>query len=213
MTYSFTLVLDGPNPNEDANLDRLFEAGCDDATFGARDGVYIADFDRDAPSFHEALTSAIHAVQAAVPGLRVIRIEPEELVSASEIANRVGRSRESVRLLFEGRRGDGTFPRPVTWLQDNTRLWRWTEVCGWFHDSDEAFDKRLWSQEQADGIAAMNSVLTLRDTVSRCSWNSDADSTNWLEGFVLEILDDTPSRELAEAIIWKARDNVRSSQK
>ena len=68
MMHSFTLILEGPNPTEEANLSRLFEAGCDDATFGERDGVYIADFDREGLSFSEALMSAMKALESAIPG-------------------------------------------------------------------------------------------------------------------------------------------------
>ena len=55
MTYSFSLVLDGPNPNDEPNLDRLYNAGCDDATFGERDGIFIAHFDRNADDLMDAL--------------------------------------------------------------------------------------------------------------------------------------------------------------
>jgi hypothetical protein len=77
MTHSFTLILVGPDPNEPANLDRLFEAGCADAIIGSRDGVNYASFNRTAVTFSAALSSAIKDIEAAVPGLRVIGIERE----------------------------------------------------------------------------------------------------------------------------------------
>jgi hypothetical protein len=66
--YEFTLVLQGSL--DDAAVDALFEAGCDDATLGAVDGVGYADFIREAPSFGEALRSAIEQVES-VPGVRL----------------------------------------------------------------------------------------------------------------------------------------------
>jgi hypothetical protein len=61
----------------------------------------------------------------------VVRVEPDELVSASAIARRLGRTRQSVALLIAGRRGPGGFPTPALWVDGATRLWRWTEVAEW----------------------------------------------------------------------------------
>jgi len=71
--YEFSLVTAG-NLEDGATLDALFEAGCDDATFGQVDSVGYADFVREAPSFVEAVRSAIEQVES-VPGLRVVRVE------------------------------------------------------------------------------------------------------------------------------------------
>ena len=70
--HEFSLILTGSLEAE-ATLDALFEAGCDDATFGQVDGVSYADFVREAPSFAEAEHSAIEQVKS-VPGLRVVRV-------------------------------------------------------------------------------------------------------------------------------------------
>src|ERR1700729_634605 len=99
MKYIFTLLMTGPDATE--YVDALFNAGCDDATFGRRDDVSFAEFDREAPTLRAAVLSAIADVEGAVPGLQVYRVEPEEYVTASEIAKRTGRSRESVSQLFE----------------------------------------------------------------------------------------------------------------
>jgi hypothetical protein len=83
--HELTLVLRGGL--DDAIVDALFEAGCDDATLSEVDGVGFADFIRDAPSFGDALRSAIEQVES-VPGLTVSRVEPDDLVPLSEIAQR-----------------------------------------------------------------------------------------------------------------------------
>ena len=75
MNHTFTLILVGPNPNEPTNLIKLFEAGCSDALFGERSGLYIANFDREASSFSEALMSAVRNIENAVSGLKVVRVE------------------------------------------------------------------------------------------------------------------------------------------
>jgi len=88
----------------------LYEAGCDDALFGVRDGAQYGAFDREANSFSEALASAIRDVTSAVAGLQVVRIEPDELVTMAAIAKRSGLSREYIRLLSTNQRGPGGFP-------------------------------------------------------------------------------------------------------
>lgn len=54
----------------------------------SRDGLLFADFDREAASQAEAITSTIQQIESAGIGLTVIRVEPDELVSSSEIASR-----------------------------------------------------------------------------------------------------------------------------
>ena len=156
--YEFTLVLQGGL--DDAAVDALFEAGCDDATLGEVDGVGYADFIREASSFGDALRSAIEQVES-VPGVRVARVEPDDLVTMSEIAQRLERSRESVRLLVSGERGPGGFPPPVSHLKARTRLWRWSEGAAWAERHDQPIDLSA-----ATAIAAINAALTLRTALA-----------------------------------------------
>lgn len=64
--HSFTLMVEG---DVESRLDELFEAGCGDAAFGTVDGVHYADFDRGAPNFEEAVSSAVTDVER-MGGLR-----------------------------------------------------------------------------------------------------------------------------------------------
>ena len=43
-TFHFTLIVDGPDLQDRHLIDRLFEAGCDDATIGVSAGVQFVDF-------------------------------------------------------------------------------------------------------------------------------------------------------------------------
>jgi len=156
--HSFTLVLNG---DVEIHLDDLFDAGCDDATFGYVDGVPYGEFHRTAANLVDAITSTISAVES-VPGLRVARIEPDDLVTAAEIAERLGRSRESVRLLIARKRGAGTFPAPVSHLRKRNRLWRWSDVAAWA-GGDAA------TITTARTIAAVNAALDLRSTTATLS--------------------------------------------
>jgi hypothetical protein len=158
-THTFTLIVDGPDVTEEPVAGALFEAGCQDALFGRRDRVQFADFDREAPDLVRAIVSAMEQVES-IHGLRVLRVEPEDLVSASVIAERTGRSRESVRLLAEGKRGPGGFPLPISWVDARTRLWHWSDVANWFA---EKLDQRVGDLADAQLIAAVNAGLETRN--------------------------------------------------
>ena len=111
--HHFTLIVDGPNVQEDALIEALFESGCDDALVGRSEGIQYIEFDREAPDLDVALLSAVADVEK-VPGVKVARVADAGLVTMAEIAARVGRTREGVRLLVNGSRGPGGFPPPVT---------------------------------------------------------------------------------------------------
>lgn len=160
--HSFTLILDGADPLTEENLDRLFEAGCDDATFGSREGLFHAEFDRSAPTFGEALRSAIRDVERAVSGLRVVRVEPEDFVTAADIAQRLGRSRESIRLLIRAERGPGYFPPPALWIGGKRPIWRWSDVAEWCTRSLDGGLASVGSIREAVFISAMNGALDVR---------------------------------------------------
>lgn len=81
--FSFTLTIEGADVTSDAAQDALFEAGCDDATFGVSNGVQTAGFDREAPDFAEAVSSSIKAVESAVPGARVVDVHRERDAAAT----------------------------------------------------------------------------------------------------------------------------------
>lgn len=153
--YSFTLVIEG---DVEPRLDEIFEAGCDDATFGSVDGVHYADFDREAETLGRAISSALANVES-VSGLVVRRVEPDDLVTMSEIAERLDRSRESVRLLIAGERGAGDFPAPVSHLRSRNRLWRWSDVAEWAGEASSV------DVDYARLIAAFNAALELRTKV------------------------------------------------
>ena len=153
-TYIFRLVVRDPIDDEAAN--RLFEAGADDGFPETGPLGHSIGFDREADSLEEAVMSAIADVESA--RLEVLRVEPDELVSAADIAERCGRSRQSISSLINGTRGPGAWPRPVA---GNVRspLWRWSEVAAWF----EHFDGSQRSdRETANFLAAVNEVLAAR---------------------------------------------------
>lgn len=148
--HNFTIVLSG---DVDGHIDELYEAGLEDATIGDTNGIPYAEFDRQAPTRVEAIVSALHDIRK-VKDIHAVRIEPEELVTASEIADRIGKSREAVRLLASGQRGRGDFPQPVSHLRFRSPLWRLPDVLAWT-SSDPA------EVEQARVLAYLNARLQL----------------------------------------------------
>lgn len=158
---TFTLVLTGIRELNASVEDALYEAGCDDALLGTRNGVAFLDFDREAESLVDAIHSAIRDVERAGLGARVVRVEPDDLVSASEIARRTMRSRESIRQCVEGSRGPGGFPAPISSVRGTSPIWRWAEVAEWFARKDRKGGVHPRLVENALVIAAVNSALEI----------------------------------------------------
>ena len=91
--HHFTLIVDSPDLQDGELIDRLFEAGCDDAAIGRSDGIQYADFDREAASLDEAVLSAVTDVEH-VAGVNLVRVADVSLVSMTDIASRIGSTRE-----------------------------------------------------------------------------------------------------------------------
>lgn len=73
-THHFVLVLDADEITADLE-DRLYEAGCDDALLGVHSGEVYLDFSRAAPSYSQAVSSAVLDAQSA--GVRVLRVRAD----------------------------------------------------------------------------------------------------------------------------------------
>lgn len=130
-THDFTIIASGLDPEAEDFENRFFEAGCDDATISFQKGVIIAEFHREAVSFSNAIASAYEAMLRA--GAEVERIEPDHLVSLSEIAERAGLTRQAISLYTRAERGEN-FPGPVAKVTSRHPLWDWPEVAEWLFD-------------------------------------------------------------------------------
>ena len=123
-SYEFTLVVD--RRLTDDEVDALFER-CDDVSPERREGRTLLGFDRVAGDFAEALVSALHDVETTGP--IVASVLSEDLVTLKVIAERTGRTYESVRLLATGRRGPGGFPAPSS--SAGWSFYSWVQVRPW----------------------------------------------------------------------------------
>jgi hypothetical protein len=174
--YEFTLILSGVAELTPEVLDAFFEAGCDDALIGMRDGVAYADFCREGDSFQQAVLSAIRDVESVAVGAQAEHVEPDELVTMSEIARRLHLTREAIRKRVSGLRGPGNFPPPAGSLTQRSPVWHWTDVLRWH----QSYQQGETGAPPASGrvtvdtnpllnlgteVAALNAALDLRRRV------------------------------------------------
>ncbi len=151
--HEFTAILDR-EPADD-ELDLLYEAGFDDSTPEQGDGEAVLHIHREAPALAAAILSVV--TDAAVAGFRVIGIEDADHITIPQIAYRLGRTPESVRLLALARRGPGGFPRPVG--GGRPAFYSWVAVAEWF---TEHYGTPIAVSERHRTIAAANHLLQAR---------------------------------------------------
>ena len=65
MRFSFTVQVSGLGVDADHYENALYEAGCDDALIAVVGDAVFLDFDREAPSFEEAVKSAVLNIEKA----------------------------------------------------------------------------------------------------------------------------------------------------
>lgn len=156
--HDFTLLLDGLQSITPELEEAIFKAGCDDATLSLRFGRLFLTFSRTASSLREAIVSAVLAINGCGFGLRVLRVDVCNLVTQSDIARKIGRSRQLVHQYMIGVRGPGGFPPPACNITENAPLWYWCEVAYWLWSNDLISQDVL---QEAQEVAVVNSVLDL----------------------------------------------------
>ncbi len=158
--HDFTLVLSGITELTSEVQDALFEAGCDDTTPSMRCGRPFLTFTRTAPSLKDAILSAIRDVKKANIGAEVLRIDVCNLVTQSEIAHKIGRTRQLVHQYIAGERGPGGFPPPACNVSDDADapLWYWCEVAQWLYQNNMITEDAL---KDARALSLINDVLEL----------------------------------------------------
>jgi len=148
---------------DDGHAERAYEDDrLQDVLLGVpmdNDGIFEADFGRVAPTFADAVLSAIEDVQGVFPEAELIQVEPDALTTISGIAKCLGRSHESIRLLIQGKRGPGGFPKTASAPDAKPQVWRWHEVVDWF---EREMYVRVPEAENAKFLAMLNDILRLR---------------------------------------------------
>jgi len=99
-------------------------------------------------------------VERADSRLTVVAVEPGDAVNASEIGRRAEVTREYIRLLVQGKRGEGNFPVPQSGIAGKTLVWSWAEVVRWMLEHNLLEDRSVL--ETAETIRDINDALKMR---------------------------------------------------
>lgn len=129
MAYVFTLKyqLSSRDHDHDEIVERLFEAGCDDATIGVgQPGRIALAFNREGPDAWSAIFSALRDMKRAVPSARLVEAGPD-LVGLTDVADLAGVTRQNMRKLMLKHASD--FPLPVH--EGNPSVWHLSDVLVW----------------------------------------------------------------------------------
>jgi hypothetical protein len=130
--YSFTLKFNFPDPriDPDSYIERLYEAGCDDALIGIGKQRSIAlEFSRSAASAFEAVSSAIVDVKKVIPDAILIEATPD-FVGLTDTAKILGCTRQNIRNLIVN--GDPRSPSPV--YEGTPSIWHLAEILTWLRE-------------------------------------------------------------------------------
>ena len=131
-------------------------------TFHGNEGYAEVAFDREAPTLIDAIVSGVRDLDQF--GLAATRVrDDDDLVTLADIADRVGRSREAVRLWSVGRTGPGGFPLSVD-SNISTAYYRWSQVAPWLRER-----MGLDVPDPEPVLAAINLALQLRVMAPRVS--------------------------------------------
>ncbi|MDP4013431.1 MAG: hypothetical protein U0990_02190 [Candidatus Nanopelagicales bacterium] len=174
MTTAITLQVTGIDLSDESVLAVIGEQ-LSDAMWAETDGIVTMTIftDKDAPVAEATL--AARRVRNRIPGAKAIRVY-QDLVSVSDIAGRVGVSREATRKWAKIVTG-AAFPTPVGAAgggeRGATRLWEWASVARWLErergiDMDEDLPDAITVAEINARLAGIPDVAkgTIKRTVS-----------------------------------------------
>jgi hypothetical protein len=132
-TYEFTLKFSLPASESDMDglVERLGEAGCDDALVGiGKSGRLALDFAREADSAFDAISSAFADIKRVQPDAKLVEATPD-LVGLTDVADIVGCSRQNIRKIMVS--SGSEFPVPVH--EGKSALWHLSSVLVWLKES------------------------------------------------------------------------------
>lgn len=151
-TFTVSLVVENVELTDEV-LDALFSA-IDDVVPSSIDGVVKITAPVEASDDESAAFRLVDKVHAVLPHAVPVRLD-QDLVAIPDIAERTDRTRESIRLLVDGKRGPGGFPKPVGTVGDAIRVWPWAIVVEWFRSAlGEDLQERGVSPEAAAVVDA-----------------------------------------------------------
>ena len=158
MEYIFTLKyrLHDHDSDHEALIDRLFEAGCDDALLGVgQSGRLALEFAREADSATDALESAIADVRKTVDNAELVEVLPD-YAGLTDIAEHVGMSRQNLRKIST--KSGSTFPAAIH--EGNPSLWHLSDALSWLAEHGYALDAA--KLEISAAARELNTVIQAR---------------------------------------------------
>ena len=132
MEYDFTLKFKLATDDADVDLllERLGEAGCDDALVGVgQPGRIALDFTREAKSAEAAIVSALVDVKKAIPDAKLVEVGPD-FVGLSDVAELIGVTRQNMRKLMLAHAA--SFPMPLH--EGSAAIWHLATVLKWLKE-------------------------------------------------------------------------------
>lgn len=152
--------------DDESIFDRL--ADFEDATFSRVDDLaFITVYVEDGHSVVDSVLEATRKLSCKVPGAIAKRVHPD-LVTSSDIAHRVGVSREAVRKWVNG--ATKAFPTQFDTVGADQRVWRWVEVVEWLMTA-KAIDMDEDLPSLAD-IAHIDACLDKVPDVTSRAWQA-----------------------------------------
>ncbi|WP_395063710.1 helix-turn-helix transcriptional regulator [Paraburkholderia silvatlantica] len=131
MDYAFTLKyqLAAEDCDHEQLVERLAEAGCDDATIGVgQPGRIALAFTRDSADAWSAIFSALQNVKQAIPSARLVEAAPD-FVGLTDAAEVAGMTRQNMRKLMLAHATE--FPAPVH--EGNPSVWHLSDILAWLN--------------------------------------------------------------------------------
>lgn len=173
--FTFKFALEDPREDPEVYVERLAEAGCDDALVGiGKAGRIALEFVREAPTARDAVLGAFADARKALPGAKLIEVTPD-LVGLTDIAGIIECTRQNVRKIVLV---DASFPTAVH--EGSAELFHLADVLSWARENrgSGAFDGRILEVATVNReVNLANQLRALRrrqvsaDIVSLCSPN------------------------------------------
>jgi predicted DNA-binding transcriptional regulator AlpA len=150
--YEFLFVVDGVSIDDDEAVAVL--ADVFDGVLSWNRGLHRLAVSGPGRDSHEAAAMLVSRLVVALPGFRVVRLDPE-LVGISDIAQRIGHTRQNVLQWVNGERnGSRPFPPPEG-CAGRSLVWRWADVNEWLRPLGVGDEAVRPSREEATRIDGM----------------------------------------------------------
>jgi predicted DNA-binding transcriptional regulator AlpA len=148
MEYTFTLKfrLSPQDCDHEQLVERLYEAGCDDALVGIGvAGKVSLEFEREAESAVHAIASAVANVKQAIPSATFVEAAPD-FVGLTEVAELLGMTRQNMRKYMVA--NPASFPSPVH--DGASAIWHLSDLLDWLaQHTDHKADLAMLAVAQA----------------------------------------------------------------